>query len=138
VRRTLPEKLEHGRVRAGRMGTITEDGPYGMFFVHGPCGADLTIIANGAEVGEDWEHVSPSNWQEMCWVKDMFWEPEEVVMQLHPAASTYVNNHPYCLHMWRPVNAEIPLPPSITVGRKGVGTLDPYDLATKLRLRLER
>lgn len=66
-----------------------------------------------------WEHVSvsPKNqkrcptWEEMCTVKDMFFEPEEVVMQLHPAHSEYVNNHPYCLHLWRPLEREIPLPP---------------------------
>ena len=66
-----------------------------------------------------WEHVSvsPKNqkrcptWEEMCVVKDMFFEPEEAVMQLHPAHSEYVNNHPYCLHLWRPLEREIPLPP---------------------------
>ena len=43
--------------------------------------------------------------------------------QLHPPESSYVNNHPHCLHMWRPTNAAIPLPPSILVGVKSLGEL---------------
>lgn len=75
----------------------------------------------GAEAGARWDHVSVSRcdrcptWQEMCLVKDMFFKPDEVAMQLHPVAE-YINNHPFCLHLWRPLDAEIPLPPSILVG----------------------
>ncbi len=125
MRSVFPDKLEEGRVRRGYYATTAASGPYGAFFVHGPCGAELKIIASGAdETG--WEHVSisterrPPNWQEMCFVKDLFWEEEECVMQLHPPRSEYVNNHPYCLHLWRPVAAVIPMPPSIMVGIKGV------------------
>ena len=29
-------------------------------------------------------------------------------MQLHPAEQEYINQHPYCLHLWRPqTDAEI-------------------------------
>ena len=72
------------------------------------------------------EHVSVSlnppamtrcpTWEEMCYVKDLFWEPDDVVMQIHPRKSEYVNNARYCLHLWRPVGVEIPTPPPITVG----------------------
>ncbi len=27
----------------------------------------------------------------------------------------YINNHPYCLHLWKPVDTEIPHPPMICV-----------------------
>lgn len=30
-------------------------------------------------------------------------------------ASDYVNIHPYCLHIWKPINQEIPTPPRILV-----------------------
>ena len=74
-----------------------------------------------------WEHVSVTmnnrklmrcpTWEEMCAIKDMFFDPEEVVMQLHPKHSEYINNHPYCLHLWRPTgNQQIPTPPSWMVG----------------------
>jgi len=76
----------------------------------------------------EWEHVSVSlrnyrkprcpTWPEMHRIKELFWEPEDCVMQLHPPKSQYINNHPYCLHLWRPTaNGEaIPIPPNILVG----------------------
>ena len=33
-------------------------------------------------------------WEEMCFIKNIFWEEEESAMQLHPPKSDYVNNHP--------------------------------------------
>lgn len=57
-------------------------------------------------------------WEEMCFVKSLFWDDNEAVMQLHPPKSDWVNNHPYCLHLWKPNNQQIPLPPSIMVGNK--------------------
>ena len=76
-----------------------------------------------ASNGGGWDHVSvtPCNrkrqtcptWEEMCAIKDMFFYPEETVVQYHPPKSQYVNNHPFCLHLWRPNTAgdEIILPP---------------------------
>lgn len=74
--------------------------------------------------GGGWEHVSVSpykhsytpSWDEMCRLKDMFWNDDEVVVQYHPAKSEYVNNMPNCLHLWRPINETMPTPPSIMVG----------------------
>ena len=81
-----------------------------------PCGNNnfLHVIVSD---GPDWEHVSATTpfrcptWAEMCRLKDLFWAENEVVMQLHPPKSDYVNLHPYCLHLWRPINDTIPLPP---------------------------
>ena len=56
----------------------------------------------------------------MAAIKDVFWGEEETCMQLHPPKSQYVNNHPYCLHIWKPINETIPTPPSILVGLKGL------------------
>jgi hypothetical protein len=118
-----PEKLEAGRVRTGYFGGDPSFGMTGAFLVQGPCGCELKIISStGEEIG--WEHVSvstprrPPNWQEMCFIKDLYWGPEETVMQLHPPKSNYINNHPHCLHLWKPLGTLIPLPPSILVGTK--------------------
>jgi hypothetical protein len=79
----------------------------------------LTIVFSD---GLGWEHVSVStpsrvpNWSEMCYVKRLFWAADDVVMQLHPAESQYVNNHPFCLHLWRPKAIAIPTPPAALVG----------------------
>lgn len=98
------------------------DGGNGAFkvFVNGK--SFFVIASNGG----GWEHVSvsPGNinrkkcptWEEMCAIKDMFFDEEETVVQYHPPKSDYVNNHPYCLHLWRPVGKEINRPPAIFVG----------------------
>ena len=75
-----------------------------------------------------WDHVSVSTdsgcpiWEEMAWVKTLFFKPTETVIQLHPPDSEYVNCHPHTLHLWRPVGVEIPLPPSDAVGPKSAKT----------------
>jgi hypothetical protein len=126
MRHTIDEKLERGRLLQGDIwSSTTADGPLGVFHVMGPTGAVLRILSSGHDSEYMWEHVSVStqhripNWIEMCFVKDLFWHPEEAVMQLHPPKSDYVNHHPYTLHLWRPMRQAIPLPPSILVGPKG-------------------
>lgn len=77
-------------------------------------GVSFMVIATN---GGGWEHVSVSRknrcptWEEMCAIKDMFFKPEECVVQYHPPKSDYVNRHPYCLHLWRPLHEKIPMPP---------------------------
>ena len=107
--------------------------PYGYFQVPGrhANGRVLRIIAcDGTDTG--WEHVSVSipgspnkcpSWEEMCIVKALFWDAGECVVQFHPPASEYVNNHAGCLHLWRHVEG-FPLPPSILVGVKDMGLLE--------------
>jgi hypothetical protein len=131
MRSVLPEKLESGRDTKGPFASKREWGPYGRFFVQGPCGDILVIVASGAEepTSEGWEHVSVStrrrcpNWTEMSFVKDLFWDQHECVIQFHPPRSEYVNNHAYCLHLWRPIDDHVRLPPSILVGLKDRGVL---------------
>jgi hypothetical protein len=81
----------------------------------------LAVLASD---GLEWEHVSvhafigkhvkslfTPTWEEMCHVKELFWDLEDVVMQLHPARSQYKNLHPHVLHLWRPIGGTIPTPP---------------------------
>lgn len=124
MRNIIPSKLEDGRVREGPFASTSDDGVMGAFFVMGPKGALLKIISSGSDVECGWEHVSVSvvnrtpNWDEMNFVKDLFWRDDECVVQYHPPKSEYVNCHPYCLHLFRPINEKIPMPPSILVGPK--------------------
>lgn len=37
-------------------------------------------------------------------------------MQLHVDVSDHISVHPNCLHIWRPTDVAIPLPPKIMVG----------------------
>jgi hypothetical protein len=79
----------------------------------------LRVIASH---GMGWDHVSVSlghrcpTWEEMSFIKRLFFLPDEVVMQLHVAESSHINIHPHCLHLWRPQHAEIPLPDPLMVG----------------------
>ena len=88
-----------------------------------PLGCALFIIASD---GMGWDHVSVSvdgpkrcpTWTEMCFIKDLFFGPDETVIQYHPAKEYYVNYHKYTLHIWRPQREAIPLPLDIMVGPK--------------------
>jgi len=119
MRATPPPHLEKARIREGEYGSTPDYGMMGAFAIKG-----LIIIASTGLVrdeGYGWEHVSVSKrrtptWAEMCFVKDLFWEPEECVVQYHPSRSVHVNLHPHCLHMWRPLGVILPTPPSILVG----------------------
>lgn len=75
-----------------------------------------------------WEHVSVTvrnkrgvqlqrcpTWEQMSRVKAAFWDATDTVVQFHPPESEYVNTHPYCLHLWRKVDAPMPTPPKIFV-----------------------
>ena len=109
-----------------QLATTAEDGNNGAFFIESPePGWRLALICSD---GLGWEHVSVHafrgagdkqripNWREMVYVKDLCWDADDVVMQLHPKRSEYINMHPYTLHLWRPTDREIPTPDSILVG----------------------
>jgi len=78
--------------------------------------------------GEGWEHVSVTvapkgknatrcpTWEEMCWIKDLFWDKDECVIQYHPAEKDYVSMHHFCLHLWRPIDQKMPVPDPLMVG----------------------
>lgn len=82
--------------------------------------------------GMGWQHVSVSfgpgskscpSWELMCRIKDLFWEAQDAVIQIHPPKSEYVSFHPGCLHLWRCIDGhEQPLPSSLLVGPKSVLT----------------
>ena len=111
---TFPEQF---RIRRGHMASTP--GGNGAFMVRLPNGSTCAVIAS---TGEGWEHVSVSLqhrvpiWDEMCSIKRLFWEPEDCVVQYHPPKSQYVNCHPNCLHLWRPLDAPLPTPPTWMVG----------------------
>lgn len=87
-------------------------------------GQHMLVIAT---TGLGWDHVSVSfptrcpTWDEMEWVKRKFFRDDETAMQLHVPPSDHVSMHSYALHLWRPNDGvEIPRPPGIMVGLKGV------------------
>lgn len=117
----VPERY---RVKLGQLKSDESDGNNGVFIVkHPQMERALRTIASD---GMGWEHVSVSlpnrtpTWPEMCFIKDMFWESIDMVVQFHPPKKEYVNCHPYCLHLWRKANNNkfCKKPPSVLVGPK--------------------
>ena len=100
-----------------RLYHMNGDSGNGVFKVF-VAGRSFFVVASN---GGGWDHVSVSpcsrtrktcpTWEEMCAIKDMFFDDNEIVIQYHPAKEDYVNDHPYCLHLWRPQHQEVPKPP---------------------------
>jgi hypothetical protein len=80
----------------------------------------IIIAADGSDdVTEGWEHVSvhgrkkhngktqmfTPSWEDMCFIKGLFWDAHEPVIQFHPPKSQYVNIHQHVLHLWSHPNA---------------------------------
>lgn len=91
------------------------DSTCGVFVVPSKSnGRDLYVIASS---GSGWDHVSvsrpnrPPTWAEMDQIKRMFFEDDEVAMQLHVASKNHISVHHNCLHLWRPHADLIRIPP---------------------------
>lgn len=115
--------VERFRVRTGLLGTTPGYGNNGVFEI--PFSGRVMLICIASDE-KGWEHVSVRadddgrsripTWEEMCFIKERFWRPEEVVIQYHPARDQYVDMHPHVLHLWRPTDEELPTPPRWMVG----------------------
>ena len=73
-------------------------------------GRKLEVISSVDKASNGtWEHVSVvvrgaskcPDWDTMCFVRQLFWDDEDEVIQIHPKRSRYVNAHNTCLHLWR-------------------------------------
>lgn len=115
----VPNKF---RLRNGILGSDDSYGNNGFFVIPNRFApGNKSVLAVQASDGDGWEHVSVSiefrcpTWDEMCYIKNIFWDDEDCVMQLHPPKSKYVNNHQFCLHLWRPISENILIPDSSMV-----------------------
>lgn len=118
--------LNRFRVRSGPFASDESLGFNGFFCLWVRTRRGNERVKAMASDGGGWQHVSvsladhqstPPDWEIMCAVKDLFWEPEDCVVQFHPPASEYVNHHPGCLHLWRCTDGrEQPRPPTEFVG----------------------
>ena len=112
------------RIRTGPLGSDDSIGNLGAFQIPVSAKSKRCFkVISSDEAG--WEHVSVSlpdrtpTWDEMCAIKDMFWDADDCVIQYHPPRSSYISNQPHCLHLWRLVGHDIPMPPSWMVGISG-------------------
>jgi hypothetical protein len=112
------------RVRRGPQGSDESYGNNGAFIFPATVSQKRASLFTIASDGDGWEHVSISTqfrvptWAEMCFIKSVFWDAEDCVVQFHPRESEYVNQDPFCLHLWRCTTTAFPEPPAILVGIK--------------------
>lgn len=127
MRAAFSEFVERCRLRraVGHLPATAAGERCGVFLLpRPPMVKDLrAIVSDGSEWDAAglpppaWEHVSVSHpdrcptWEEMAWVKSLFFEDLECVVEFHPPRSQYVNCHKFTLHLWRPIGVEVPLPP---------------------------
>jgi hypothetical protein len=114
MRPTYPPEVEAGRDRTDARFGSSPGEPCGLFVLRHPDWPECGFAP------PRWEHVSARvagqgarcpTWEEMAWVKGLFFLPEEWVVQFHPADSDHINVHPHVLHLWRAVGVEFPTPP---------------------------
>jgi len=113
---------ENYRLLKGPLASDKRYGNNGAFVINN-VGIFVNTIASD---GEGWERVSVSipnrvaTWTEMCFIKKLFWDEEDAVIQIHPPKKDYVNCHPYTLHLWRKcgTNDFYDKPPAWMVGPK--------------------
>lgn len=120
MKKALPEKLIKCRIKTTGFELIDNTAiPTGAFKIKNNNKEELFVIVS---FGDGWDHISISKetkggkfkiptWNDMCFIKDLFFEPEEAVVQYHPRQSEYVNFHPGVLHLWRKQDDSIPTPP---------------------------
>jgi len=88
---------------------------YGCFLVpYQVAAAPRVLLRVLAGQGGGWDHASVSvhgtlrtpTWEEMEFVRALFFRDDETVMQLSVPRAESINEHPGCLHWWRPQTAE--------------------------------
>jgi len=116
-------KVPHNcRVRTGPWASTDEIGNNGVFIIPYETGMFYTIASD--QMG--WDHVSvhkkdmlgnlmTPDWNDMCYLKDVFWGEDDCVVQYHPKDKDYVNIHSNVLHLWKCQTQEFPMPPKIMV-----------------------
>ena len=113
-----PKFLAMCRIKKGPLASTEKARFCGAFQVR--CKGIVLAVISSDEKG--WDHVSVSHpfrcptWEEMDYVKSIFWDDSEIVSQYHVNDDRKVCNCKYCLHMWKMQGQEIELPPPIMVG----------------------
>lgn len=75
--------------------------------IHLPDCGTCTVVWTREEGGLEHVSVAPvkkfriPTWDDMCKLKDIFFDDSEEAYQLHPPKGHYVNIKENCLHLWR-------------------------------------
>lgn len=104
--------------------TFPSDASYGMngiFVIPDQHKRSRLIVIASNQLS--WEHISAHvrnenrvpSYADMCYLKSLFWDENEWVIQYFPAKDDHINVHPFVLHLWKPLGVELPKPPKIFV-----------------------
>lgn len=112
----IPEKLLANWI------TGEEVGPRGFFILPNPRTMKGMYILIQADNLQGWEHISiaiPSEnrWptiEELNWIREFFWDTDERLVQFHGK----LKKNEFCIHLWKPIDQELPVPPSFMAGTK--------------------
>lgn len=95
--------------------TITEDGA--RYIYQGMRGYHTVILSGATELdGRVWLHLSVAtptklpSWELLKFVKDCFLGPKRQAIQVLPSEERYINQHPYCLHLFTCISDDDPIP----------------------------
>lgn len=118
--------LESHRVREGPLASDKSYGCNGAFEIPYNDVQLMLVVSNQ----EHWDHVSvhtyvvngtpcgtvigsqrTPTWDEMDYVRKLLFRGDEWVLQYHAPLTSHIEDHPHVLHMWRPQDENIPVPP---------------------------
>jgi len=127
MKKKPPKTVAAYRIRMGPMRSDESYGNNGQFLMPYPDGSSDLLLVQISD-GGGWDHASVTvrtvdgntagrcpTWEEMCYVKEVFFRPDECVVQYHPPKSVNINAHDHCLHLWRPQNEHVVMPPTYMV-----------------------
>lgn len=119
---TSLEKLSRAnrwRIRKGKFASTEVDGWNGHFLV--PLEGELWLVIISDGLG--FKHLSVTNaqkkilpgWNILTRLKDLFYGDDEWAVVYFPAKEEYIDDHPYCHHLWCPLNDLLPKPSIVLV-----------------------
>ena len=114
---TCLEKLVRAnrwRVRTGKLASDDSYGFNGCFLV--PLEGELWHVILGDGMG--FRHLSVTNaqkkilpsWTVLTRLRDAFFDDSSWVVQYLPPKDQYVDDHPFCLHLWESIDEPMPHP----------------------------
>lgn len=120
MKKSLPNSIERHRIKTGVYGSDSSYGLNGVFIIPFDEKTQLQIMVSD-QCG--WDHVSVTiydrketpSWDHMCFVKDIFFDDNETAIQYHPSKKAKININENVLHIWRPHNYVIKMPPTVFV-----------------------
>lgn len=107
----MKSNYEIQKIKGIQLYTLEECGGLGFLERDDIPACSLVFTRNESE---KYDHVSIApvdgitpTWDQMCILKDLFFNEDEECVQIHPKAEHYVNIKKNCLHLWHRVDGTL-------------------------------